>query len=95
MSNAKSNINVKIDTEIKEQAARLLGRMGIDSTDSLFLTPNFYTAIYIISSRGISLIIFTQSSSSIFEKDKLYTGILFDFFHYFFFRDCFSVFYLT
>jgi DNA-damage-inducible protein J len=35
MSNAKSNINVKIDTEIKEQAARLLGRMGIDQTTAI------------------------------------------------------------
>jgi len=35
MSNAKSNINVKIDTEIKEQAAWLLGRMGIDQTTAI------------------------------------------------------------
>jgi DNA-damage-inducible protein J len=35
MSNAKSNINVKIDTEIKEQAAQLLGRMGIDQTTAI------------------------------------------------------------
>jgi len=35
MTNAKSNINVKIDTEIKEQAAQLLGRMGIDQTTAI------------------------------------------------------------
>jgi DNA-damage-inducible protein J len=35
MSNAKSNINVKIDTEVKEQAAQLLGRMGIDQTTAI------------------------------------------------------------
>jgi len=35
MTNAKSNINVKIDTEIKEQASQLLGRMGIDQTTAI------------------------------------------------------------
>jgi len=35
LSNAKSNINVKIDTEIKEQAVQLLGRMGIDQTTAI------------------------------------------------------------
>ena len=35
MTNAKSNINVKIDTKIKEQAAQLLGRMGIDQTTAI------------------------------------------------------------
>jgi len=35
MPNAKSNINVKIDTEIKEQASQLLGRMGIDQTTAI------------------------------------------------------------
>ena len=35
MTNAKSNINVMIDTEIKEQAAQLLGRMGIDQTTAI------------------------------------------------------------
>ncbi|WP_461248483.1 type II toxin-antitoxin system RelB/DinJ family antitoxin [Treponema sp. R6D11] len=35
MINVKSNINVKIDTEIKEQAAQLLGRMGIDQTTAI------------------------------------------------------------
>jgi DNA-damage-inducible protein J len=35
MTNAKSNINVKIDTEIKEQAAWLLDRMGIDQTTAI------------------------------------------------------------
>jgi DNA-damage-inducible protein J len=35
MPNAKSNINVKIDTEVKEQAAQLLGRMGIDQTTAI------------------------------------------------------------
>jgi DNA-damage-inducible protein J len=35
MSNAKSNLNVTIDTEIKEQAAQLLERMGIDQTTAI------------------------------------------------------------
>jgi len=35
MPNAKSNINIMIDTEIKEQAAQLLGRMGIDQTTAI------------------------------------------------------------
>jgi len=35
MTNVKSNINVKIDAEIKEQAAQLLGRMGIDQTTAI------------------------------------------------------------
>jgi len=35
MTNAKSNINVKIDADIKEQAAQLLGRMGIDQTTAI------------------------------------------------------------
>jgi len=35
MTDVKSNINVKIDAEIKEQAAQLLGRMGIDQTTAI------------------------------------------------------------
>jgi DNA-damage-inducible protein J len=35
MSNVKSNLNVTIDTEIKEQAAQLLERMGIDQTTAI------------------------------------------------------------
>jgi len=35
MTNAKTNINVKIDSKIKEQAAQLLGRMGIDQTTAI------------------------------------------------------------
>jgi len=35
MLNAKSNINVKIDTEVKKQASQLLGQMGIDQTTAI------------------------------------------------------------
>jgi len=35
MANAKSNINVKIDTDVKEQATRLLWQMGIDQTTAI------------------------------------------------------------
>jgi DNA-damage-inducible protein J len=35
MTTAKSNINVKIDAEVKEQATQLLGRMGIDQTTAI------------------------------------------------------------
>ncbi|GBU28579.1 hypothetical protein R84B8_02139 [Treponema sp. R8-4-B8] len=35
MTDAKSNINVKIDTEIIEQAAQLLRQMGIDQTTAI------------------------------------------------------------
>jgi DNA-damage-inducible protein J len=35
MVNVKSNVNVKIDTEVKEQATQLLGRMGIDQTTAI------------------------------------------------------------
>jgi DNA-damage-inducible protein J len=35
MPNAKANINVKIDTVVKEQAAQLLERMGIDQTTAI------------------------------------------------------------
>jgi DNA-damage-inducible protein J len=35
MTNAKSNINVKIDTEVKEQATQLLRRMGIYQTTAI------------------------------------------------------------
>ena len=35
MSNGKSNVNVKIDTDVKELATQLLGRMGIDQTTAI------------------------------------------------------------
>ncbi|MCL2030620.1 MAG: type II toxin-antitoxin system RelB/DinJ family antitoxin [Oscillospiraceae bacterium] len=35
MPNAKSTVNVKIDTDVKETAAALLARMGIDQTTAI------------------------------------------------------------
>jgi len=35
MQNAKTNVNVKIDTIVKEQASQLLERMGIDQTTAI------------------------------------------------------------
>jgi DNA-damage-inducible protein J len=35
MANGKSNINVKIDTEVKDLATRLLARMGLDQTTAI------------------------------------------------------------
>jgi DNA-damage-inducible protein J len=35
MAVKKSNVNVKIDTEIKELATALLGRMGLDQTTAI------------------------------------------------------------
>ncbi|MCL2152131.1 MAG: type II toxin-antitoxin system RelB/DinJ family antitoxin [Oscillospiraceae bacterium] len=35
MPSAKSTVNVKIDTDIKEAAANLLARMGIDQTTAI------------------------------------------------------------
>jgi len=35
MGNGKSNVNVKIDTDVKELATQLLGRMGIDQTTAI------------------------------------------------------------
>ncbi|MCL2086088.1 MAG: type II toxin-antitoxin system RelB/DinJ family antitoxin [Oscillospiraceae bacterium] len=35
MQSAKSTINVKIDTSVKEAAAELLSRMGIDQTTAI------------------------------------------------------------
>lgn len=35
MTNSKSNVNVKIDTEVKELATQLLYRMGIDQTTAI------------------------------------------------------------
>jgi DNA-damage-inducible protein J len=35
MIGAKSNVNVKVDTEVKELATQLLGRMGIDQTTAI------------------------------------------------------------
>ena len=41
---AKSNVNVKIDTTVKEQATRLLDRMGIDQTTAIDM---FYRQIIV------------------------------------------------
>ena len=35
MGNGKSSVNVKINTDVKEQATQLLGRMGIDQTTAI------------------------------------------------------------
>jgi len=35
MTNGKSNINVKIDTDVKNLATRLLERMGLDQTTAI------------------------------------------------------------
>jgi len=35
MANGKSNINVKIDTNVKELATQLLERMGLDQTTAI------------------------------------------------------------
>ena len=35
MRTVKSNVNVKIDTAVKEQASQLLERMGIDQTTAI------------------------------------------------------------
>ncbi|MCL2878730.1 MAG: type II toxin-antitoxin system RelB/DinJ family antitoxin [Treponema sp.] len=35
MVNTKSNVNVRIDTDIKELATMLLGRMGLDQTTAI------------------------------------------------------------
>ena len=35
MANTKSNVNVKIDSEVKELATQLLDRMGIDQTTAI------------------------------------------------------------
>jgi DNA-damage-inducible protein J len=35
MANGKSNINVKIDANVKELAIQLLGRMGLDQTTAI------------------------------------------------------------
>ena len=42
MNNTKSNVNVKIDTNVKEAAIILLGRMGLDQTTAIEL---FYRQI--------------------------------------------------
>ena len=42
MNNTKSNVNVKIDTNIKEAATLLLSRMGLDQTTAIEL---FYRQI--------------------------------------------------
>jgi DNA-damage-inducible protein J len=35
LANTKSNVNVKIDTDVKELATQLLDRMGIDQTTAI------------------------------------------------------------
>ncbi|MDR1192984.1 MAG: type II toxin-antitoxin system RelB/DinJ family antitoxin [Peptococcaceae bacterium] len=35
MANTKSNVNVKIDADVKELAIRFLGRMGLDQTTAI------------------------------------------------------------
>jgi DNA-damage-inducible protein J len=35
MATTKSNVNVKIDTDVKELASQLLARMGIDQTTAI------------------------------------------------------------
>jgi DNA-damage-inducible protein J len=35
MTTTKSNVNVKIDTDVKELAAQLLARMGLDQTTAI------------------------------------------------------------
>jgi DNA-damage-inducible protein J len=35
MANAKSNVNVKIDANVKEHATRLLAHMGLDQTTAI------------------------------------------------------------
>ena len=35
MANKKSKVNVKIDTNVKELATQLLGRMGLDQTTAI------------------------------------------------------------
>lgn len=35
MANAKSNVNVKIDKDVKELATQLLGSMGLDQTTAI------------------------------------------------------------
>jgi len=37
MTSVKSNVNVKIDADVKELAAKLLGRMGLDQTTAIDL----------------------------------------------------------
>lgn len=35
MANVKTNVNVKIDSDVKEMASNLLGRMGLDQTTAI------------------------------------------------------------
>ena len=46
MSNTKSTVNVKIDADIKETAAALLTRMGIDQTTAIEM---FYRKIIAVN----------------------------------------------
>ena len=48
MATAKSNVNVKIDSTVKEQATQLLNRMGIDQTTAIDM---FYRQI--ITEKGL------------------------------------------
>lgn len=44
MANTKSNVNVKIDSDVKERATQLLERMGIDQTTAIDM---FYRQIIV------------------------------------------------
>jgi len=44
MTNGKSNVNVKIDSGVKELATQLLGRMGLDQTTAIDM---FYRQIIV------------------------------------------------
>ena len=44
MAAIKSNVNVKIDADVKEQATQLLARMGLDQTTAIDM---FYRQIII------------------------------------------------
>lgn len=48
MATSKSNVNVKIDTDVKEMATALLARMGLDQTTAIDM---FYRQV--IKERGL------------------------------------------
>lgn len=48
MATSKSNVNVKIDTDVKEMATYLLARMGLDQTTAIDM---FYRQV--IKERGL------------------------------------------
>jgi addiction module RelB/DinJ family antitoxin len=39
MANTKSNVNVKIDADVKALATQLLARMGLDQTTAIDIAP--------------------------------------------------------